>query len=646
MTNKKAPAGMVAQASPARNSNPPLDRRATDISALLAGLILSLMGSPAMAGEMWQEYDKLIDKTRSIATLGPSLMGDQVDLYTGTLSFKHVDVEVPGNDSLPVGITRRYQVITLSGFPFPSGPVGYDGLFGDWTMDIPNISGTFSSTTGWAVGSAATTARCTTQQPPRGINNSYTTFEASDFWNGYQVSLGDRSGGGEVLVAHPGTLRPSQGGPYNWITGDWTYLSCLASTPQAEGEGFQATAADGTKYWFNHMATTLESRIRKKRERVNGSPYTPSGFDEVQRVRKTLYATRVEDRFGNSVTYSYSNTASQPVRLTSILSSDGRSISFTYEAGGRVATAASAGRTWTYTYTGNHLTDVLLPDNQTRWTIALGSLSGLMAYQNTAPGESGRSCTDPGEVIEETRTGSITHPAGTVGQFTIKPTRFSRSNVLLMCRGITQANPNDGTDPNNEADDYAFYPVRWDSFALQQKRLTVPDVGVSEWNYSYFSVPSWFTTGGGSEGMPVCLYGDCISPSCVSANCAGLGTASTVTVVGPDSFKRYRFGTSYRYDEGKLLREETGSDESSIKRVDDYSYSLVAAGQNYPASIGQTFHARVDSSFSTGYLRPEVARVITQDGRRFAKQVAQCDGKFCLDSFARPTKIIRMSSTP
>ncbi|REN20805.1 hypothetical protein DSI41_03190, partial [Mycobacterium tuberculosis] len=54
------------------------------------------------------------------------------------------------------------------------------------------------------------------------------------------------------------------------------------------------------------------------------------------RIRSELYATRVEDRFGNWVSYRYSNAANAPVRLEAITASDGRQISFSYNARGHV----------------------------------------------------------------------------------------------------------------------------------------------------------------------------------------------------------------------------------------------------------------------------------------------------------------------
>src|SRR5690606_40810610 len=76
-----------------------------------------------------------------------------------------------------------------------------------------------------------------------------------------------------------------------------------------------------------------------------------------------IYATRVEDRFGNRVDYDW-----QGDRLTRIHANDGREITLAYNADGTLKTATAGNRVWTYAhdlYRG--LTDVINPD-QTRWT--------------------------------------------------------------------------------------------------------------------------------------------------------------------------------------------------------------------------------------------------------------------------------------
>lgn len=69
---------------------------------------LCLLAFPAWAQGAklpWEEYERLVEKGRSIAPLDVgSMFGDKVDLYSGALSFSATDVSIPGNSGLPVAI--------------------------------------------------------------------------------------------------------------------------------------------------------------------------------------------------------------------------------------------------------------------------------------------------------------------------------------------------------------------------------------------------------------------------------------------------------------------------------------------------------------------------------------------------------------
>jgi YD repeat-containing protein len=53
-----------------------------------------------------------------------------------------------------------------------------------------------------------------------------------------------------------------------------------------------------------------------------------------------MMVSRIEDRFGNFVTYTYAGN-----RLTAITASDGRSITLSYNANGHVTSASDGTRT-------------------------------------------------------------------------------------------------------------------------------------------------------------------------------------------------------------------------------------------------------------------------------------------------------------
>lgn len=593
-------------------------------SLLGAGVLHVASVSPAYAGEVWQDYSKLISERTAVGTLGPALMGDQVSYYSGVLSFNHTDVSIPGNNGLPVEIRRSYSVRARNGYPFPDTTSGKDLPFGDWSLDLPHVTGVFAESLGWVGDGTARDFRCSRPSLPPGISFAYNYFKPDEYFNGLQLSLGG-AGGGELLGVASGVPIPTSGGPYVWITQDRTVVSCLQSVANAAGEGFLATTSDGTRYWFNWMASFAESSVRKPREnqefRSIGTGAT--GHDVVVRRKYALYATRAEDRFGNWVTYRYENAANAPVRLAEISSSDGRSITLLYNAAGQVSHVNAPGQSWTYMYDGTSLSGVQLPDGSA-WTIAFRPFtSARIDYEQGQPGDPLRNCMDPGGVVSLPVTGTIKHPSGALGEFTVSVERFGRSNVLAMCKHVWKPD----NDPN---DDAAIYPIAWDSYALTRKRITGPGLSPLEWNYSYGSIISWFYGPGGDANYPICTSGDCISPQCVSDACAGTTVAE---VQGPDGFIRYTFGNSYRYNEGKLLKTEIGSVGDGILRVENVTYQWPASGLPYAAQIGYPLHNRVDSAYSEAYLRPEKSKTIEQQGASFNRTV---EG---FDSLARPVQI-------
>lgn len=594
--------------------------------ALASAAALYLLALPGSAGELFQDYAKLIGDRTGVGVMGPDLLGDQVNYYSGGLSFANTDVSVAGNSSLPVSVTRTYSVKARNGYPFPDGISGTDLPFGDWDLDLPRITGVFAQQLGWVGDGTATNFRCSRPSLPPAIRFTYNYFVPDEYFNGLQLSLAG-GGGGELLGVGAGVTVPSVGGPYVWLTQDRTVVSCLPSVQNSTGEGYLATTPDGTRYWLNSMASFAESSIRKARKNLEFRSIGEqvAGFDVVARRKYALYATRVEDRFGNWVAYTYSNAANAPVRLSSISSSDGRAIALGYNTSGQISTVATGSRIWSYQYDDGRksLTAVVLPDGS-RWTLALRPFtSAKINYEGGQPGDPLRSCMDPGGVASGAVTATITHPSGATGEFTVEPLRFGRSNVLAMCKRVTSPY----NDPN---DDTAIYPIAWDSYALTRKRLSGPGLSPAEWNYSYYATISWFNGPGGSPDLPVCTGPDCISPQCVSDACAGSVIAQ---VNGPNGFTRYTFGNSYRYNEGKLLKTESGSSPANILRSETQAYQWPAGGLPYVTRLGYPLNDRNDAAYGEAYLRPEKSRVIQQQGGIFTRAVEAFDG------LARPLQV-------
>ncbi|WP_207383020.1 hypothetical protein, partial [Xanthomonas citri] len=56
-------------------------------------------------------YEKLIRERHVIQPSDSALFGDEVGLYMGNLEFVQTDIDIPGSNSLPVSLSRRFVVV-------------------------------------------------------------------------------------------------------------------------------------------------------------------------------------------------------------------------------------------------------------------------------------------------------------------------------------------------------------------------------------------------------------------------------------------------------------------------------------------------------------------------------------------------------
>lgn len=592
---------------------------------LLTALALLLVSAQASAAKLpWEEYDKQIQARGAITAHGPQLFGDEVELSSGALSFSVTDISIPGNHSLPVALTRTTTIVDWNDRAF-------DAPMGDWDLDIPRLEGIFAPS--WP------NQRCTSTAYPPTVNSGVASYSHIEYWQGNHARM---PGGGEMLDANQASVpKPTSGGPYLWVTAGMTYFSCLPTLVNGgPGEGFLAITSDGTRYWFNHMARFAASEL------ATPMTYTETaGGGSLPRARNALYVTRIEDRHGNWVQYNYANTHAQPVKLTSITSSDGRSITLTY-SGARVASATNGSRTWYYSYNDGTLSQVLLPDNS-KWTINFHALARSVIDYSSDDGAS--YCGRPGRVIGGGGVGTIVHPSGAVGEFEVMPQRFGRTNVPRYCVNWTIW-PNGTTEPSRTRE-VAVVPNQWISLSLGRKKISGPGMLPSEWIYHYASGSSWI-----DDQSTKCDTDDCMVPVCLSDACAG---RTQVTVTGPGGeYKRYQFGNSYHYNEGKLLSVEVGSGPANllnytngqlasvsrgvgtatILRTDTTDYAFATGGQPYPVyRVGESKQGR-GANFSGEYPRPQVSKITSLDGATFTSQVTG------FDEYQRPINVVRSSS--
>jgi RHS repeat-associated protein len=364
-----------------------------------------------------------------------------------------------------------------------------------------------------------------------------------------------------------------------------------------------------------------------------------------------LYATRVEDRFGNWVEYSYNHTPTQPMRLNQITSSDNRTITLGYNSNGLVSTVTENNRTWNYSYstlpgrkslTGLSRTDSLNPGDSWVWTFNLMQLSSTdLAYSvddgpsqcNSFQGVHGLNVVGvPG--LTDTATGWITHPSGAVGKFEVTQGLVSRNNVPNTCLEVTHP------DSGAVVERYPDHISRSWALKLKKKEITGPGMAMMDWSYSNGS-------GGGTR----------ITGSCLSSTCAGTGAISIVT--GPlyaentgynkREWTRYTFGNSYGYNEGKLLKTEKGyvpaaGGSAEVMESSLTAYMLPTASPPTTTAIGTSLRTRGDG-FTSEHPRPRNSHAIERFDNVGSSATFSWSGTgFTAANFYRPTNTTHSST--
>ena len=472
-------------------------------AAGLAALLLSA-GAPCSADTIYTDQNKLFRSARQVTPLGASLFGDKVNLYTGALEFSQTDVALPGNSRLPVSIGRRLI----------ANRYGHTGLFGSWDLEIPHLHGIFSKSQGWVPLSGGASARCSNFSQPPTVSGSYgslSVWKGTEYWHGsflYVPGLGDQ----ELLRrSHTYETAPTGNGNYTYpiVTRNNWQVRCLPTMDPlngSPGEAFVAVSPDGTEYRFDWMVSRdLEYLSKPYPDPDPGSgsvllggslstsgagpgSVSPAAIGENALARKEVWIlpTRITDRFGNTVIYTYDTT--NKWQLKSIAASDGtgtpRTITLNYLTPGStasylVSSVSDGTRTWTYHYGGldgrGPLQTVTLPDNSTWQLGGLDSLLSPVGYLNDG------NCEEPGPVNAYQLRGTATHPSGATAEFVLDPVRHGRVGVPQQC--IVYIEPTSQTP---------FHPKLFDTYALTKKTITGPGLPAMTWSTTYSNaISSW-----------------------------------------------------------------------------------------------------------------------------------------------------------
>lgn len=573
--------------------------------SLVTLLSCSAMQTGAWAqgtASIYEEQEKLVRSDGQVTPLKGNLFGDSVSLYSGALEFVNADFAIPGNNALPVGVARRH---VTGQHRVPAETSVTTGIFGDWDIEIPRMSGVFAAgaaNQGWAVPNSGANVyrRCTFfGSPPDGRPaKGLSIWEASEFWSGNSLYVPGQGAQEVLLRAAQNPYKPSDGRSWPLVTKNGWQFGCLPTLANGttfgnkQGEGFLALAPDGTQYRFDWMAERSMPSLLKK-------ALDYPGTDRLFRAEVWLMPTLITDRFGNTVTLTYD--AASPWRLTSISSSDVRSVSFGYLAGTSLVSTASDGqRTWNYTYTGTRLSQVALPDGS-RWLYDLAALAIAPKYQS----DHEPNCEYSGQVVSAPAVGDIIHPSGARGRFATESRIHARSKVPRTCQSY------DGSASSY----YSLYPRFFANRSITSKTLFGPGLGAAglRTDYSYSAANgSWST-------------------------CTTCSETKTVEVTDPRGHRtRHTFGTRFGVNDGQLLQQDEGWNGSTAMRSTVNRYRATDAGP-FPSWIGDSDQMRNDA-LQAELHTPLDRKLVTQQGVTFTWLANTFDIR------ARATSVTRSSS--
>ncbi|MEO1660897.1 MAG: RHS repeat-associated core domain-containing protein [Pseudomonadota bacterium] len=400
--------------------------------------------------------------------MGDTLLGDSIDPDTGSLSFSHTDVSLPGNSGLRVAVSRTMS----QGYRFKNTDThGFDS----WELQVPRITELVPLT---AFGTGYTCPGLGSNFNERKFTHDLDTSPDlyPSFSNGFQMHIPGQ--GAKPLFRN---IAGSQwkGGQELVTTDNWV-VDCQPGGGTLAGvAGFKATAPNGDIYTFDRFAVRQGTDLKNVFYNANSNTYV------LARYQYIFYATKVEDRFGNYVDYTYDSSN----RLTRVEANDGRRIDLSYGIAGtdRVSSVSAHGRTWTYEYAGGSLSKVTLPNGQF-WSMS----TGPMVFEP----QPGTNCT----TAPVTGTITMTHPSGITGTFEIKETthwKKHNSNKAENLGGSCSGAPTHSGSGQSQSLIVYDHPF-FETMSVTKKTLSGPGYPSADWTWTYegWNGQAWNTAGG------------------------------------------------------------------------------------------------------------------------------------------------------
>lgn len=530
------------------------------------------------------------------------LLGEQVDLSTGTLTFKQTDLTIPTNGQ-PIEITRM-----LSGAQLDSVSTREFGL---WSLNLPFVSSKIAkssasdayTTGGWATGTACSNAL--NMGTISGLGSVNASLTRDEYWSGDTINLGAL--GSASIVTETSNSTSQKVTKNNWK------ISCITAVDNGNRgyEGYQVTTPDGTVYKLGQrrvIPTKVISKAKYTRFAPNEDKDPYSTLDpltgrcvtncyDYEIANVFLMITEKVDRFGNVTTYEYNNGLLQKIKFTDTAASNQEIIEVTFDykndqnqETNYIHKITFGDRQWQYKYTprGNAdflvLNEVILPrtnlnDNK-KWQFDYSDF----IYSTPPPyseGESGglNVCLIGGAIVSSHPYDiKITHPQGTVGEYSLVQTGHGRTNIPMHMLG----------DPKLPENKQRYsHATCYNQIALFEKRLNVTgQTNELKWSYGYNSPLGAFA----GKTKPE-IAG--VDASISGVSYVELGDLKRTTVANPDnSLTKHYFSRKYDlYENALVATEHFDTDGTTLLQRVVHEYA-------FGARVGhsQVTHANYDST--------------------------------------------------
>ena len=260
-----------------------------------------------------------------VSSITNEAAGYAVDLGPRLARFRVVDLQVDGDGGkLPIIVSRTQDMMRF----IPGHRVPLE--LANWGLEVPKITswrGTLRSD-GVTIPLHASNNTWSSGYCHNPVYVQGTGHAATDlfWWVGLKLEIpqnGSRelvfapqdSAGGQVVYPPINVITGVKGNA-EYITVDNWRAECI-DLPQGARSGFKVSAPDGTKYTFDVFASP-KSKIT---DIMN--------WDDT--LAAHVYASRVEDTFGNYIEYSYESDNNGGMYVSEIKGSDGRWVKFYYD---------------------------------------------------------------------------------------------------------------------------------------------------------------------------------------------------------------------------------------------------------------------------------------------------------------------------